>query len=223
MTAPTNAATDLDRFAEMLKDKGETGLRLHAVERARSFKRSWLEMARALVEVRKRRAYEGWGYADFFAYCQEELRIKRATVEKLTLSYSTLAEHAPRVLDYDGVAQAIPTFDSVDYLAKALRGMDEDESEPPPRQVIDELKQAVFEEGAPVTALRKRFDPVIHPKSESAQRYEAAQRVRSAVRRLSAVLSEVELDDELVAEARETLERLEEALELSLTELAKAS
>jgi hypothetical protein len=217
------AVNELDRFAEMLKDKGETGLRLHAVERARNFKRSWLEMARALVEIRRRRAYEGWGYGDFFVYCQDELRIKRATVEKLTLSYSTLAEHAPRVLDYDGVAQAIPTFDSVDYLAKALRGMDEDQSEPPPVEVIDELKQAVFEEGAPVTALRKRFDPVIHPKSEATQKYEAAQRTRSAVRRLSAMLSEADLDDELVAEARETLEKLEEALELALTSLAKAS
>ena len=39
------AIDELDRFAEMLKDKGETGLRLHAVERARNFKRSWLEMA----------------------------------------------------------------------------------------------------------------------------------------------------------------------------------
>jgi hypothetical protein len=217
------AVDELDRFAEMLKDKGETGLRLHAVERARNFKRSWLEMARALVEIRKRRAFEGWGYGDFFVYCQEELRLKRATVEKLTLSYSTLAEHAPRVLDYDGVAQPIPTFDSVDYLAKALRGVDDDESEPPHPDVIDELKQAVFEEGAPVTALRKRFDPIIHPKSEATLHYEAAQRTRSAVRRLSGMLADVELDTSLVAEVREALERLEEALELSLTSLAKAS
>lgn len=217
------AIDELDRFAEMLKDKGETGLRLHAVERARNFKRSWLEMARALVEIRKRRAYEGWGYADFFVYCQEELRLKRATVEKLTVSYSTLAEHAPRVLDYDGVAQPIPTFDSVDYLAKALRGAEDDESEPPPPEVIEELKQAVFEEVAPVTQLRKRFDPIIHPKSEATQRYEAAQRVKSAVRRLSGLLGEVDLDAALVDEARAMLERLEEALEISMTELAQAS
>ncbi len=189
------AIDELDRFAEMLKHKGETGLRLHAVERARNFKRSWLEMARALVEIRKRRAYESWGYADFFVYCQEELRLKRATVEKLTVSYSTLAEHAPRVLDYDGVAQPIPTFDSVDYLAKALRGAEDDESEPPPPEVIEELKQAVFE----------------------------AQRVKSAVRRLSGLLGEVDLDAALVDEARAMLERLEEALEISMTELAQAS
>lgn len=217
------AVDELDRFAEMLKDKGETGLRLHAVERARHFKRTWLEMARALVEVRKRRAYEGWGYADFYVYCHEELRIKRPTVDKLTLSYSTLAEHAPRVLDHDGVAQPIPTFDSVDYLAKALRGADEDESEPPPPEVIDELKQAVFEEGAPVTQLRKRFDPIIHPKSDETLRYEAAQRARSAVRRLSGMLSEVPVDEAIVDDVRGALEKLEEALESSLTELARAS
>ena len=214
---------ELDRFAEMLKDKGETGLRLHAVERARSFKRSWLEMARALVEIQRRRAFEGWGYADFFVYCQEELRIKRATAEKLTLSFSTLAEHAPRVLHYDGVAQQIPAFDSVDYLARALRGSNDDSSEPPPPEVIDELKQAVFEEGAPVTQLRKRFDPVIHPKDDATLEYEAAQRTRSAVRRLSGMLADVTLDPELVSDVREALEKLEEALEQSLTALAKAS
>lgn len=206
---------DLDRFAESLREKGETGLRLRAVETARQFKRSWLEMARVILEVRNRRSYESWGYPDVYAYCLEELRIKRPTVEKLVLSYSTISEHAPKVLNYDGVAQPIPSVDSVDYLAKALRERDteEDGSGLPSEDVIAELKQAIFEEGAPVQSLRKRFDPIIHPKSEAEIERDAIKKALGALRRLEATLLDVTLEMELFEESRSLFERLHRALE----------
>src|SRR5690606_12007174 len=157
---------ELDQLAADLKRRGEDGLRLRAVERARSFKRSWVEMGEVLVRVRTSQQYLDWGFQDFCAYCLAELRIKRVTVEKLTLSYQTLEQHAPTVLQYDGVAQQLPQVDSVDYFARALREPDNDGSarrdELAP-EVLDELRHAVFEEGAPVNALRRRFDPILKP------------------------------------------------------------
>lgn len=216
---------DLDRFAESLREKGETGLRLRAVETARQFKRSWLEMARVILEVRNRRSYESWGFRDVYAYCYEELRIKRPTVEKLILSYSTISEHAPKVLNYDGIAQQIPSVDSVDYLAKALREReDEDDDSPlPSEDVIAELKQAIFEEGAPVQSLRKRFDPIINPKSEADLEREAIKKALGALRRLEATLLDVTLEMELFEESQALFERLHRALEEAEGEIKLAS
>lgn len=216
---------DLDRFAESLREKGETGLRLRAVETARQFKRSWLEMARVILEVRNRRSYESWGFRDVYAYCYEELRIKRPTVEKLILSYSTISEHAPKVLNYDGIAQQIPSVDSVDYLAKALREReDEDDDSPlPSEDVIAELKQAIFEEGAPVQSLRKRFDPIINPKSEADLEREAIKKALAALRRLEATLLDVTLEMELFEESQALFERLHRALEEAEGEIKLAS
>lgn len=216
---------ELDRFAESLREKGETGLRLRAVETARQFKRSWLEMARVILEVRNRRTYESWGYRDIYAYCLEELRIKRPTVEKLVLSYSTISEHAPKVLNYDGIAQQIPSVDSVDYLAKALRERDDDEdaSSLPSEEVIAELKQAIFEEGAPVQSLRKRFDPIIHPKSEDDLERETIKKALAALRRLEATLLDVTLEMEIFEESQALFERLQRALDEALEEKKLAS
>lgn|SRR5690554_4915407 len=206
---------ELDRFAESLREKGETGLRLRAVETARQFKRSWIEMARVILEIRNRQSYEAWGYSDVYAYCFQELRLKRPTVEKLMLSYSTIREHAPKVLNYDGIAQPIPSVDSVDYLAKALREHERDDEDArlPSEDVIAELKQAIFEEGAPVQSLRKRFDPILHPKSDAVLEGEAIKKALAALRRLETTLLDISLDDDLHEESQALFERLHRALQ----------
>ncbi len=213
---------ELDRLASEMKARGEDGLRLRAVERARSFKRTWVEMAEVLVKVRARHAYLDWGYQEFYAYCEGELRIKRATVEKLTGSYVALERHAPNVLQRDGVAQSIPTIDAVDYFARALRGEPgsgpandaREGDEELPREVIDELRQAVFEEGAPVASLRRRFDPVIRPTSEEERKIDNARKASAAAKRLSEQVTEIEgIDADVVAAAESALEALRRELD----------
>ncbi len=213
---------ELERLASEMKARGEEGLRLKAVERARAFKRTWVEMAEVLVRIRARHAYTEWGYQDFFAYCEGELRIKRATVEKLTGSYTALERHAPAVLMRDGVAQSIPAIDSVDYFARALRGDGgrepandggDDAGELPP-EVLEELRHAVFEEGAPVASLRRRFDPVIRPTSDDERRADAARKLSAAARRLAEQLGAVEgLDADVVATTTDALDALRAALD----------
>lgn len=205
---------ELERLASDMKARGEQGLRLRAVERARSFKRTWLEMAEVLVAVRARHAYLDWGHQEFFAYCEAELRIKRATVEKLTASYAALERHAPAVLQRDGVAQSIPSVDAVDYFARALRGdpspaNDAQDPDELPREVLDELKRAVFEEGAPVASLRRRFDPMLRPTSDDQRRAEVARKASAAAKRLAGQLPELEgIDADVLAAAASALEAL---------------
>jgi GTP cyclohydrolase I len=63
----------LDALAQMLERTGEDPLRLELVHRAQRFKRSWVELAEALHELRGNRGYEAWGYADLHEYCAKEL------------------------------------------------------------------------------------------------------------------------------------------------------
>lgn len=198
-----NRGTPLDRTAEELRASGADGLRLELVKRARSFKRTWVDMAEGLVRVRNEGAYRGWGFEDFHAYCSLELQLKRATVDKLTGSFNTLETHAPNVLNRDGLATPIPEMDSVDYFARALidpatlppkqRGT---RAAPPPPDVVDEMKRAVFDEQLPVAALRKRFDPILKPKTEDDARLDQVHRTSAAVRKLVAQLEASDFVDE---------------------------
>jgi hypothetical protein len=209
----------LGELADTLEARGADDLRVHVVRRAREFKRSWVMMAEALVEVRNREAYVKWGYDDFYAYCDLELQIRRATADKLTGSYIALKRHAPAILKRDGLTERIPTCDAVDYFARALRQSgDEDaiEERAVDQHLVDELRHAVFEEGAPVTELRKRFNPAFHPKPEGAEQIEAIRRAMATARRLERLVEEI--DGLHRPTVRATLDNLE-ALREDLTDL----
>ncbi len=189
------------------------------VQLARVFKRSWVEMAEALNQVKSSRIYEEWGYDDVYLYCSNELQLKKSTVEKLTGSYQALTEHAPNVLSRDGIAQQIPTCDSVDYFAKALRGDAANDArggapDGPDDEVIAELHHAVFEEQTPVAALRRRFNPILHPKPEGAEKLENLEKTRNGTRRLQKLLEGAEgVSAERIAEVNDALESLDADLE----------
>ena len=217
--------TKLGELAEALEAGGADELRVHVVRRAQDFKRSWVMMAEALVEVRNRESYVKWGYDDFYSYCNLELQIKRTTADKLTGSYVALKRHAPAVLKRDGLSERIPTCDAVDYFARALQRSDGDSSEPRAvdEDVVDELRHAVFEEGAPVTELRKRFNPVFHPKPDGAEQIEDLRRATATARRLEKLIEEIDgLHRPTVRATLDALETLREEL-TDLLERTKAT
>jgi hypothetical protein len=184
----------LDALIERL-ERGADPERLDIVRRAQRFKRSWVELAEGLSALRKSRAYEGWGYADLHEYCQKELHLKPATIDKLVLSYGTLRRHAPDVLEHDGISREIPSLESVDYYSRALGVRDPDQEAPArrrldaPKAVLDELRTAVFDEARPVTELRKRFDTVFRPKREGDPEQEVLKKTRALAEKLSEAVS----------------------------------
>ena len=233
----------IDDLAELLERTGGDAQRLEVVRRTQRFKRSWIELAEALIKVRAGRAYERWGYDDFHAYCAQELTLKKATVDKLTVSYSTVQRHAPEVLEWDGVARTIPTVEAIDYFSRAIGdGPANDPSadeEPapsrraPPRphapEVLTELKNAVFDEGQPVAELRKRFDPVLNPRPKGADKLDLLNKASAAARKLAELLPDLDglpekrvrkLEEELGA-LRDDIEALAEPLREKVARAAK--
>lgn len=211
---PSGPEQRLEALIQTLERSGAEPRRLDALRCAQRFKRSWVELAETLVEIRRTRAFEAWEYEDFHKYCNDELHLRRATVDKLTASFSTLQRLAPQVLQWDGIAKEIPSYQAVDYFGKAVGVPDGDAANDtrrknpaqPPREVIKELRQAVFDEGQSVAELRKRFDPILRPKPEGAEQLETIQKALGAARRLAEVLPEIDGLDE------RRLERVEKAI-----------
>lgn len=193
-----SSADRLERLESELAAQGADKLRLELVRRARLFKRSWVDMAEGLSHVKRRELYSEWGYSDFHDYCQTELLLTRATVTKLTGSYAVVQEHAPQVLARDGVAQPMPRLDAVEYFAKALRSVEDDDSPylAPEEGAMEELRQAVFDEAAPVAVLKKNFNPIVFPRPEGAEEVDAMEKARSAARRLEGLLRKIDSLDE---------------------------
>lgn len=180
----------LEALADRMENSGGDPARVDIVRRAQRFKRSWVELAEGLTALRKNRRYEKWGYSDLADYCQKELHIKPGTVDKLVLSYGTLREHAPEVLRRDGVSREIPSLEVVDYFSRAV-GSDADRASSnrkrldAPREVLDELRNAIFDEGRSLGELRKRFDPILRPKSAEEDASDQLRKLKSMAEKLS--------------------------------------
>lgn len=221
----TRGRPQLDALAQFLEQHGNDPQRLDLVRRAQAFKRSWIELAEALVRVRASGEYRAWGYDDFHRYCQGELHLKAATVDKLTVSYSTLKSHAPDVLERDGVVRAIPSVQAIDYFSRAVDRAANDVPEHGSLRLdqgafIDELRSAVFDDARPVTELRKRFDPILRPQSEASQQL---QHVDQALRTLRKLVETLPLIDGLSMQRRQrteaSIDLLREDLETLRTSL----
>jgi hypothetical protein len=213
-----SASDKIDALLRRLERTGADAQRLEALRCAQRFKRSWVELAGKLVEIRRERAHEAWGYDDFHRYCAEELSLRRATVDKLTVSFSTLERVAPQVLQWDGLAKTIPSYEAVGYLSKAMGAGDDDDGERPggsqDRAVIKQLREAVFDEGQTVGELRKRFDPLLFPKPKGSEALEHVLRASALARKLVEVLPEIEgLSGKRVAALEQALGTLRQELD----------
>lgn len=219
MSRPSRSQAErkLDARRTQLQAEGADDLRLEVLDRARRFKRTWIELAEALKKVRDRHAYERWGYPDLHSYASHELQIKAATVDKLMLSFHTLERHAPQVLQRDGIREPIPSQQAVSYFANVLERepanasaeVDTEER----AQALQELRSAVFDDPQPVTELRRRFDPVLRPKPEHVQEQQLLRKLGAAADKVSELMSQVDgLSPSRVRRVEAALDALREDL-----------
>ncbi len=215
----SKAIQKLTHLISSLQHGGDP-LRLYAAKSAYNFKHSWLEMADALSQVQANQSFRSWGYDNLLSYCEAELGLRRALVDKLTVSFNTLQQYAPERLSGDDDTP-IPSYQALDYYARAMGAPRFDGSDPtdaPEEPLSPELKgqlrAAVFDEGCSHTQLRQRFEPILRPKSPMQEQHETVKKVLSTARRLQEQLEEIEsLDADLFREAADLLARLQTALE----------
>jgi hypothetical protein len=208
------ATEKIEALLRHLEKTGADPRRLDALRCAQRFKRSWVELAETLVEVRTTESFAEWGYDDFYEYCTQELHLRRATVDKLTISFSTLKRLAPSVLKRDGISKEIPSLQAVEYFGKAVDAANDGRAKDSARDVIKDLRHAVFDEGQAVTELRRRFDPILRPKPKAQAQLDRIQRAIVATRKLIDELPEIDgLSQKHLSKVEQALGVLRQELE----------
>ncbi len=130
--------------------------RYEALEVARRFKTSWIELGGTLLKVRTKQLFKKWGYPSFEAYCKDEIRIKPRTAAKLTASYAFLRQEEPSVLRRDGVQRPIPEPEAVEVLMKAKENDHVDE------EGYRRIREMAFDAATPAS-LRKEYKQNLPP------------------------------------------------------------
>jgi hypothetical protein len=198
----TGAVSRLDaRIGEL----PEGSLRRKVLESARRFKASWVDLGRMLAQVRREEAWREWGHASFEDYCTKELFLRRATAEKLALSYGFLERHEPEMARARDVRSA-PPFEVIEVLSRAEAAGRLD------RATWGELRDGVMDgEAGPAAvnrAIADRFGPA--PRAPASPPEERVARIAGAARRLAeACEGEKEIPAPLRRAARDLADSLD--------------
>ncbi|MBN2343100.1 MAG: hypothetical protein JXX29_08090 [Deltaproteobacteria bacterium] len=208
-------------------EQGGDNTRLYAAKAAFNFKHSWLEMAQALVEAHAANRFVEWGYDTFLDYCDRELGLKKNIVDKLMVSFQMLQQHAPQKLDQISEDETMPSYQALDYYARATGELRIDgcpPSDAPGYDLSPELNQqlydAVFEQGCTPKQLKERFDPVLRPKSPTKEQQDHAKKTISTTRKLLEQLDELEgISHDTIENTRRAVTRLYEEMDQLLTDL----
>jgi hypothetical protein len=187
-------------------------MRADTLQKARAFKRTWLELAEALAKVQAQQSWEAWGFPDFDAYCRKELHLRGSTVAKLLGSYRFLETSAPRVLERareDRYEAPIPTLPAVEFVQKATERAAADP------ETLETIQRVAFDEGLDAPVLARRFKDVAFPESDRERREKLRAAIAQTARRLSSLIAETDSPvnkrlairvEELVGELLESIE-----------------
>jgi hypothetical protein len=173
----------------------------------RQFKASWIELAEALTESRRRGDFRRWGYDSFEEYTRRELFLRQETVDKLTGSFLFLKKRAPEVLTRDGLSRTIPSYQVVDFLRRA-----ETESDAP-ESTVEQIRKRVLEEGAGLPSVVREFKDTVFPADPRQKKERDLSALLNVAKRLRELLDETDVvPRKLGSEVEKTLDRLLEAL-----------
>jgi hypothetical protein len=197
-----------DRLHEVASDPE----RADTLQKARAFKRTWLELAEALTRANDKRSWEKWGFSDFDAYCRKELHLRGSTVAKLLGSYRFLETSAPRVIERartDRFEAPIPSLPVVEFVQRATEAGSADP------ETLRSIHRVAFDEGAETPMLNRQFGKLAFPQTETDRREKLRGSIAQAARRLSSLIAETDapVPRKLAIKVEETIGELLEAIE----------
>ena len=187
-------------------------LRADTLQKARAFKRTWIELADALTKVQANKSWETWGYPDFDTYCRKELHLRGATVQKLLGSYRFLETSAPRVIERarsDHYEAPIPSIATVEFVQKATDSGHAD------AETMRTIHRSAFEEGLEKPVLAKKFGEIVFPQSDRERKEKLRATIAATARRLSSLVAEdgSPVPRQLAIRVEETIGELLETIE----------
>jgi hypothetical protein len=186
--------------------------RADTLQKARAFKRTWLELAEVLSRANDKRLWEKWGFSDFDAYCRKELHLRGSTVAKLLGSYRFLETSAPRVIERartDRYEAPIPSLPVVEFVQRATQTGAAD------AETLRSIHRVAFDEGAEAPVLTRQFGKLAFPQTDRDRRDKLRGSIAQAARRLSSLIAEdgAPVPKALAVKVEETIGELLEAIE----------
>jgi hypothetical protein len=186
--------------------------RADTLQKARAFKRTWLELAEALQRTHDKELWQKWGFSDFDAYCRKELHLRSSTVAKLLGSYRFLETSAPRVIERartDHYEAPIPSIATVEFVEKATREGHADE------ETLRTIHKSAFEDGVEKPLLAKKYGELVFPQTDRDKREKLRAQIAGAARRLSSLIAEdgAPVPKALAIKVEETVGELLESIE----------
>ena len=205
----------LEQIEERMAGLEPGTIRHEALQAAKRFKSSWIELGRVLWAVYREKKFKEWGYLSFDAYCAKEIGIRSATAKKLLHSYYFLEREEPsllRKLQQESPAK-LPQADSVNMLRllknnEKIQGAD-----------YEQVRRYVLERGGEAPQVRKEIRSLLEsaePDPEAAR----ADRRQAVIRRTIGTLKSLKVDlqesklvpAKLLAEIESLVKKLEEVI-----------
>ena len=210
------ATRSIQQLEERMKELEPGSLRHQALEAAKRFKTSWVELGRMLWTVWREKKFREWGYLTFEAYCTKEIGIRTATAKKLLHSYYFLEKEEPTFLKRvtsEVSPSSLPSADAVNVL-RLLRNR-----QGVPQQDYQKVRSYVLEKGKEAPEVRREVRAMLEEGGSDSEAVQAA-RTKSAVRRMIGTLRSIRqqlvggelVPKKLLTEMESLIGRLEQLL-----------
>ena len=179
----------IQRLDDRLANVPPGTIRAEALEAAKRFKTTWIDLGRVLWTVWKDRSFREWGYLTFEAYCAKEVGVRGPTAKKLLQSYSFLEREEPVVLQR---IQANPPARLPHYEAiNALRLLKQRPVVPPAR--YQEMRAQVLEQGREPVDVRRNIRQLLDAVQQDPEQARASRRL-GAIKRMLGTLKSLRVE-----------------------------
>ena len=199
----TQVEADLERKIAATGDD----VRRTVLERAKVFKSSWVDLGEILSLLARNQQYKAWGYKSLTEYCQKELHIREATVQKLVGNFNFLSSHEPKLLEQDNIVR-LPDPESLRVLARAKEDKTLDD------EAWSRLKEGAINHGYTAATLHRKIrEAGADPAGEQAPKEKESQSDTQIRQRIISLVSSIRLllekKQDAPGEIREALTCLE--------------
>jgi hypothetical protein len=199
----------LDAIQPRMEGLSPSTYRYRALDAAKHFKSSWIELGQLLYSIHRDKLFRDWGYLTFDAYCAKEVGVRRNTAVKLLKSYAFLEREEPSFLKPEALEERkpdrMPSLDSVNVLRLAS------ENEDYPEDDYEDLREAVLEKASPEEDVKKKVRYVLKT-GEKKQTPDEAR--RASLTKLSSYLESTRRDAPNFNWPNKIVKKLDELLEL---------
>lgn len=184
-------------------------VRKEAQEALLNLKKAWVKLGDVVSLIHGAKLYKSWGFTVFCDYCEKELGLKDSTVYEMMDGVKFLKQYKPEMY------KALTTTERSEEIAKlpsyhSLYLLERKENKLKDKDKLEELINAIFEEGVSTRELQRRLKEVLG--KEEQQTEVSIDRILLRYKKILAALEEANLPKKLKNKAKKLFDEIEEEI-----------